>query len=146
MLLGKSLNDHMTKICKLSTQYCTRMAIKWGGTVQGQQLYGAYGTRDILIIVQEDTLQVQQNVVSRQKANLTEEDEKKLDRLGLPPDSRHDEATIMAARIALDSEYTLVATERSKPGEALTKEYILDRISTIMKSTSKDGSKWIASD
>lgn len=121
------------------------MAIKWGGTVQGQQLYGAYGTRDILIISQEDTLQEGQDVVSRQTVMLTKEDEKKLDRLGLPPDSKHDDATIMAARIALDSEYTLVSTERSRPGQALTKDYILEMIRTTMKSTSKDGCKWIHS-
>ena len=118
------------------------MATQWGGTLQGQQVYGAYGTRDIVIIHQEDTPETE-DAVSRHTVKLTKEDEKKLEKLGLSPDGWHDDASIMAARIALDSEYTLTATERSSPGEELTKDDILDRISTTMKSTSKDGSKWI---
>ena len=116
------------------------MAIHWGGTIQGQQLYGAYGTRDIVIISQEDTLTAQ-DVVPRRSAQLTEEDLKKLGRLGLSQESSHDDSSIMAARIALDKEYSLVANERSRPGETLTKDYILDRISQAMKSTTKDGCK-----
>ena len=118
------------------------MAIQWGGTVQGHQLYGAYGTRDILIISQDDALQAE-DIVSQNTIQLSEEDKKKLDRLDLPPDMWHDDASIMAARIALDDEYTLIATERSKPGEPLTKDYVLDEIRTVMKSTSKDGCKWV---
>ena len=116
------------------------MATQWEDTLQGRKLYGAFGTRDILVIAQDDTLQGP-DIVPRCRFEMTENDKQQLQRLGIPLDNWQDDASIMVTRCSMDKEYTLLPTERSKPGIPLSKEHILAKIKKHMKVTMKDGCK-----
>ena len=117
------------------------MATEWGETLQGKKLLGAYGTRDILIIAQDDYLQGL-DIQPRCSLELTESDKTQLQRLGIPTSKWQDDASIMAARCALDTEYTLLPMERSMPGELFTKDYVMLKIEEYMKTTLKAGCKY----
>ena len=116
------------------------MATPWGYTLQGMKIDGATGTRDILIIAQDDSLQGP-DIQPRCSLELTESDKNQLQRLGIPTANWQDDASIMAARHASDVRCTLLATERSKPGNVLSKEYVLSKIGNSMKTTMKAGCK-----
>ena len=47
----------------------------------------------------------------------------------------------MTARCALDKNHSLLPTERGRPGDALSKGYVLTKIDNYMKTTQKDGCK-----
>ena len=70
----------------------------WGYTLQGKEIHGVAGSRDDLIISQDETIQGE-DIVSRRQAELTSDDKRELERLDLPPDQWEDDASIMAARI-----------------------------------------------
>ena len=117
------------------------MATEWGETLQGMKLHGAYGTRDIMIISQNDSLQGP-DIQPRGSLELTDSDRNQLQRLGIPINNWQDDASIMAARCALDKEYTLLPMERNMSGETLTKAYVLSKIEEHMKTTMKAGCKY----
>ena len=116
------------------------MANQWEDTLQGKKLFGAYGTRDILIIAQDDDL-CGPDIEQRLELELTDADKTQLQRLGIPPEQWHDDASIMAARCSKDKEYNLLTIERSTPGNLLTKRHVLSKIENFMKTTMKDGCK-----
>ena len=116
------------------------MAAKWGYTLQGKRNDGECGTRDVLIIAQDDSLQGP-DIQPRSNLELTESGKNQLQRLGIPIYNWQDDVSIMAARCALDMRYTLLPTERSKPGSALSKEYVLSKVENSMKTTMKSGCK-----
>lgn len=118
------------------------MATEWGCTLQEKKLLGAYGTRDIVIIAQDDSLQGP-DIQPRCSLQLTDSDRNQLQRLGIPTANWQDDATIMAARCALDKDYTLLPIERSISGEMLTKNYVVSKIEEYMKRTMKAGCKYI---
>ena len=57
----------------------------WGYTLQGRELHGVAGSRDALIITQDEDIQGE-DVVPRRQAELTSDDKRELERLELPPD------------------------------------------------------------
>ena len=116
------------------------MATPWGYTLQGKKIDGATGTRDVLIIAQDGSLQGP-DIQPRHSLELTDSDKNQLQRLGIPSNKWQDDATIMAARQASDVRCTLLTTERSKPGNSLSKEYVLSKIENSMKTTMKAGCK-----
>ena len=116
------------------------MASQWEETLQGKKIFGAYGTRDILIIAQDDNL-CGPDIEQRLSLELTDTDETRLQRLGIPLEKWYDDASIMAARCTQDREYTLLPIERSTPGNLLTKQLVLSKIENYMKTTVKDGCK-----
>lgn len=97
--------------------------------------------RDILIIIQDEVSQQRPEVIPRRKTELTIEDRLKLEKLALPAVEWENDASIMAARIALDCRLKLVGEERSLPWETLTKKHILKRIERLLKRTLKLGGK-----
>ena len=115
------------------------MATPWGTTIEGKKIYGAFGTRDILIIAQDDCLQGPDIVQRRGGLELTDSDKNQLQRLGIPQADWQDDASIMTARCAMDTNYTLLPTERSRPGNDLSKVNVLSKIENYMKTTMKDG-------
>ena len=90
----------------------------WGITLLGRELHGAYGSRDTLIISQDETIQ-KEDIIPRRQAELTSDDKRELERLDLPPDQWEDEANIMAARYSKDPEDLLTEVIKSRPGEPL---------------------------
>lgn len=82
------------------------------------------------------------DIQPRCSLELTESDKNQLQRLGIPTANWQDDATIMAARCALDKKYTVLPMERSMSGEMLTKAYVLSKIEEYMKTTMKVGCKY----
>ena len=114
--------------------------VSWQVNYQGKPCYIAYHQCECLIICQDDDLQVA-DAVPRRKCELTEDDKKQLERLNLPQTSWQDDASIISARCALDKRYTAVKIERSKPGDLLSKNKVLQLIRDTMKTSTKPGGK-----
>ena len=57
----------------------------WECILQGKKKYGAYGSRDLLLIYQNDSVKTE-NIIYRRSVELTGNDQRELERLGLPPD------------------------------------------------------------
>ena len=114
--------------------------VSWQVSYQGKTHYVAFCEAEVLIIKQYDSLQVA-DAVPRRSCELTEDDKMKLERLKISPSSELDDATIMAARYALDKRYTALRIERSRSGSQLTKKTVLQMIQHIMKTSIKPRSK-----
>ena len=114
------------------------MASQWEETLEGKKLFGAYGTRDILIIAQDDDLSGP-DIEQRLELELTDADKTQLQRLGILPEQWYADASIMATRCSKDKKYTLLPIERSTPGNLLTKRHVVSKIESYLKTTMKDG-------
>jgi hypothetical protein len=112
----------------------------WGITFQGEEKHGAYGSRDFLIISQDETIQGE-DVVPRRQAELTSDDKRELERLDLPPDQWQDDASIMAARCSKDQRHSVTEMIKSRPGEPLMVKYVMKQIEILMNNTQKEGGK-----
>ena len=88
----------------MSTVVGATRAVPWGNTFQGVDRHGATGSRDVLIISQDETIQGE-DIVHRRQAELTSDDHRQLERLDLPPDQWIDDASIIAARHNKDPDY-----------------------------------------
>ena len=124
----------------MSTEKEAKRDQTWECTIQGEKKHGAYGTRDILIIYQDENLQ-REDIVRRVPSELTNNDQRQLQWLNLPPDQWKDDASIMAARYNMDPDYDITEVIRSKPGELLTAKYARKQIEILMNNTQKGGSK-----
>ena len=112
----------------------------WECTLQGEKKHGAYGNRDILIIYQDENLQ-REDVVHRIPSELTNNDQRQLQWLNLPPDQWEDDASIMAARYNMDPDYDITEVIRSRSGELLTANYVRKQIEILMNNTQKRGGR-----
>ena len=124
----------------MSTEKETIRDQTWECTLQGEKKHGAYGTRDILIIYQDENLQ-KEDIVHRIPSELTNNDQRQLQWLNLPPDQWEDDASIMAARYNMDPDYDIKEVIRSRPGELLTAKYAKKQIEILMNNTQKGGGK-----
>ena len=114
--------------------------VSWQVSYQGHTFYAAFYESEVLIIQQDDNLHVT-DAVPRRSCELTEDDKKQLERLNVSSDCQHDDASITAARCALDKRVTNIRIERSKPGSQLTKRQVLQMIKDTMKTSTKPGGK-----
>ena len=121
-----------------STHGRARMANQWEVILDGKKRFGAYGTRDILIIAQADDL-CGPDIEQRLNLELTDADKTRLQRLDIPLEKWHDDVSIMATRCTQDKKYTLLPIERTTPGNLLTKQLVLLKIESYLKTTMKDG-------
>ena len=78
----------------------------WEDTIQGIKQHGAYGSRDVLIIVSSESLEGP-DIVPRKKGELTKEDMDRLTSQGIPQESWHDDARLMEARYQKESERSM---------------------------------------
>ncbi len=69
---------------------------------------------------------------------LTEEDRRKLDSQGVPPDSR-DDVSIVRARFNLDPDLELSREEVSMAGRELTRGYVIGQLEDFFNSVEKPG-------
>ncbi len=106
----------------------------------GKSNYGVNCHCDVLIIVSECESQPGPDVVQRRGASeLTEEWRGKLENQGIAREDQHDDLSIVKARYALDSDYTIAGVEMSSPwGERLTRERVLKKIKTTMNNCDRD--------
>ncbi len=108
----------------------------WENTLRGVKSHGAFGHRDVLIIVSSESLEGP-DIVPRRKGELTKEDIGRLTSQGIPQESWHDDARLMEARYQKDSEnYKNVHVENDP---ASKREHILDRIATLFNNTTQPG-------
>ena len=114
--------------------------VSWQVPFQGKPCYTAHCETEVLIISQDESLQVA-DAVPRRSCELTEDDRKKLERLNIAATSQYDDASIMAARYALDERFTSVKVERSKPGRPLCRLKVIQSIQVIMKTSTKPAGK-----
>ena len=114
--------------------------VSWEVPYQGKPCSSAHCESEILIIYQDDSLQVE-GAVPRRSCELTEDDKKELKRLNISLSSAYDDASIIAARYALDKRFTSVKVERSKPGSPLRTQRVMQLIQTTMKTSSKPAGK-----
>ena len=114
--------------------------VSWEGSYQGKPCYSAHCDMEVLIFSQDESLPVA-DVVPRLTSELTDDDKKQLERLDLPQNSWSDDASIIAARYALDKRHTLVQVEKSKQGDKLYKTKVLKRITNTMKTSTKPARK-----
>ena len=110
--------------------------VSWQGCYQGRTEYSAICETEVLLISQDDSLLVA-DAVPRRSCELTKDDKQKLERLNISPDSQYDDASIMAARYALDKRFTNTRVERSEPGSQLSKSRVLQMIRDTMKTSTK---------
>ena len=75
--------------------------VSWQTPYQGKPCYTAFCEAEVLIIKQDDSLQVA-DAIPRRSCELTGDDKMQMERLELSFSSDFDDATIMAARYALD--------------------------------------------
>lgn len=109
----------------------TRNDIQWESS--GTTVYGAAGARDVLIIVSDAPLSNPDVVPRRESVELTEEQRKGLENQGVPRNSQQDDLSVMKARFGKDKACSLIAVESGK------RDYILKRISVLMRATTKEG-------
>ena len=115
--------------------------VSWEVNYQGKPCYSAYCDTEVLIISQDDSLQVAE-AVPRLTCELTDDDKRQLERLdNLPQSSWNDDASIIAARHALDKRHTMIQVERNKLGEKLSKTKVQRIIRNIMKASTKPARK-----
>ncbi len=108
----------------------------WEDTVRGVKYHGAYGPRDVLIIVSSESLEGL-DIVPRKKGELTKEDMDRLTSQGIPQESWHDDARLMEARCKRESErYKNVRIENDP---ASKREHIINRIATLFNDTTQPG-------
>ena len=112
----------------------------WGYTLQGRELHGVAGSRDALIISQDEIIQGE-GITPRRQAELTSDDKRELERLDLPPDQWEDEASIMAARINKHPQYLVTKVIQSRPEEPLMVKCVMKEIEILMNNTQKEGGK-----
>ena len=127
---------------KMSTLVGATQQPPWGFTLQGKEIHDASGSRDILIISQDETIQGE-DIIPRRQAELTSDDKRELERLDLPPDQWEDDANIIAARHSKHPEYFMTKVIKSKPGEPLTAKFVIKQIEILMNNTQKEGGKLI---
>ncbi len=108
----------------------------WEGTIQGVKLHGAFGSRDVLIIVSSESLEGP-DIVPRKIGELTKKDMDRLTSQGIPQESWHDDARLMEARYQKDSERAKNVYIENDP--ASKRGHILDRIVTLFKNTTQPG-------
>ncbi len=99
----------------------------------------ASGEREDFLLVSTDEAAPDGNpdVIPLQGAGeLTEEDRRKLDSQGVPPDCR-DDVNIVRARISLDPEYQLSREEVSTTGRELSRGYVLRQLEEFLNSVKK---------
>ena len=112
--------------------------LSWGNTLQGREIHDAAGSRNALVISQDQTIQGE-DIVPRRRIELTSDDKRELERLDLPPDQWQDDASIMAARYSKDQRYSVTEKIKSSRGEPLMVKYVMKQIETLMKDTQKGG-------
>ncbi len=106
----------------------------WEATLQGVKSYGAYGPRDVLIIVSDESLQGP-DIVPRKKGTLTQQDRDSLSSQDIPPDCFGEDAKIMEARFRREAHrFNLLQVESGG-----TCQYVKDKIQAIMNNTDKPG-------
>ena len=112
----------------------------WRYTLQGEEIHGVAGSRDNLIIFQDEIIQGE-DITPRRQTELTSDDKRKLERLDLPPDQWEDDASIMTARYSKDQWSSVTEVIRSSPGEPLMVKYVMKQIKILMNNTQKEGGK-----
>ncbi len=108
----------------------------WEDTFQGEKGHGAYGSRDVLIIVSSESLEGP-DIVPRKKGELTKNDMDRLTSQGIPQESWHDDAKLTEARYQKESERSKNVRIESDP--ASKKGHILNRIATLFNNTAQPG-------
>ena len=108
----------------------------WESMLQGVQSYGAYGPRDVLIIVSNDTLEGP-DIVPRKKGCLTQKDRDTLTSQGIPSDCWDDDGKLMEARFRREAQRFRLLPVVSK--ERLTCQYVKESIKKLMNTTTKPG-------
>ena len=114
--------------------------VSWQTPYQGKPCYTAFCEAEVLIIKQDDSLQVA-DAVPRRSCELTEDDKMQMERLKISPRGEFDDATIIAARYALDKRITMVQVVRSKYREPMLKSKVLQQIKCMMKTSTKPSRK-----
>ena len=108
---------------------------EWEDIILGKKWYLADFHCDVLIIVSSESLKGP-DVVPRKKGYLTQKDKDKLTSQGIPADCWKDDSKLMEARYKKDKRFTVVSIENK---EDMTAEYVLQKITTLFKTTSKRG-------
>ena len=98
--------------------------LPWEVTLQGKKTYEALGSRDVLIISQNETIQGV-DIVPRRQAELTSDDKRELERLDLPPDQWEDDASVIATRMSKHPGCSVTEVVKSRTGEPLTVKYVM---------------------
>ena len=122
----------------MSTVVGATRQLTWGYTLQGAKTHDSCGSRDVLIICQDETIQGE-DIVHKREAELTSDDKTQLERLELSPDQWQDDASIMAARQNKDPRYSITEVIKSRPGEPLSVKYVMKQIESVMNNTQKEG-------
>ena len=110
----------------------------WEATLQGVKSHGAYGLRDVLILVSSDELKGE-DIVPRKEGCLSKEDRERLSSQGIPEDCWESDATLMEARYKKESSRFEVQVLGCK--EVLTSEKVKEEIRSLMNNTTKPGGK-----
>ena len=99
-------------------------------------MYNASGERDVLIIVSDQPFPSPE-AVARRPGQLTKEDKQRLQKQGVPPDSK-DELAIVKARHNLDKRKRIVGVKSER---SLSRAEVMESIAYLLTSTQNDGGK-----
>ena len=102
---------------------------------RGVKFYGAFGSRDVLIIRSSESLEGP-DIVPRKKGTLTAEDKDRLTTEGIPGECWGDDAKLIEARYRREERFNVLPMEC---GDGLTSQSVMDRIREVMKNTDKPG-------
>ena len=105
---------------------------------RGTIFYNAGGERDVLILAPDLSLP-HPEAVPRRPGQLTQEDKIKLQSQGLPPESCHNEVTIVRTRHELDKRQKYVEV---KSGQSFSREVIMKCLAHLLLTTKNNGGKY----
>jgi hypothetical protein len=101
--------------------------------------YGAAGGRDVLILAPDLSLP-HPEAVARRPGQLTEEDQLKLLRQGVFPESDNELDNIIKARYRLAKSCSIVEV---KSGQSISYKEVLGSIEHVLNTTENDGGKFL---
>ena len=109
----------------------------WESRSGGAISFGAYGPRDVMVIISSGTISSSPEAVSRNEGKLTAEDESRLTSEGIPPECWLDDLQLMTARFHKEKERFEMALVLNEPH--LKREYVLRKISEVLIGSKKPG-------
>ena len=106
----------------------------WESTLGGEKSYGAYGPRDVLMIVSNEL--ENEDMVPRREGTLTQEDKDRLSSEGIPPECWYDDAKLMEMRYLKSERFWSLSVEDDS---SVKREHVISRITAFFNITTKPG-------
>ncbi len=110
----------------------------WEYTLHGNKHFGAYGSRDVLILVSSES--GDEDIVARKKGELTQQDKDRLTSEGISKDCWEDDAKMMKERLSKNTS-RLISVKVEDTPHCMNRKYVLSQITALFNNTTAQGGK-----